>query len=161
MLFKFLFRDKKASEVMSMATLIEVILILIIVALMAMVIAREMANDRFEKRYLAQDMAMFIDALYASPTNLVVRYPQKTQDYSIKFEDSRVIVYRESEGIGMGESFFFTEDAKTKFEYKTIKPYIGDSQIIVGGDVENLPIIFTKSRTQIRPFSGIFVQDVK
>jgi len=143
--------NKKGSEEMSMATLIEVILILVITALMTLVISREISSDKFEKLYLSQDMAMFIDTIYASPNNLVVSYPQRTEEFSFDFDHSEVTVFKESEGTALGQKFSFTEESATIFEYKTLHPYASES----------VQVIFTKTFEKIIPFSGLFVRDIE
>ena len=135
--------DKKASEVMPLATVIEFILILIVVAMMATIISRETSSTKFEKRFLAQDIAMFIDTLYASPNDLVVRYPQDF-DYNIVFDMGKVTVYEES--VSDGEYFSFTEDPNIEFQYKT---------------VSDNTLIFIKTSTKITPLSGEFVEEIE
>ena len=154
-------KNKRGSEVLPMSTLIEFILLAIVVSLMILVIAKQSSSTRFEKTFLAKDIAMFVDSIYASPNNLVVKYPQKTHDFSFRFEKSKVIVFNKEESFTLEESFPFTEDTKIEFEYKVIPPeQENEGKVEVVGE-SNIPIIFRKSPTKITPFSGIFVEDTE
>ena len=148
--------NKKGSEILTVGTLTEVVLLTIVVALLYLVVAREISGTKFEKMYLAKDMAMFIDTLYASPNDIMVRYPQPTQDFAFKFEEGKVTVYIESEGTFLGRDHSFIEDPNIEFKYTTIKP--SDAQDL--GIEGNAPIIFSKTDTEIRPFLGIFTDDI-
>jgi hypothetical protein len=152
------FRGKRAQSELAVATLIDFIILFVIIGLMVILAQKEMLSTKYDKMFLARDNAMFIDAIYASPYKLVVKYPQRTYDYSFKFEDSKVIVYKESEALGMSESFPFTQEDKVVFSDKTITA--GSDDVDLGDDADN-PIIYIKTEDEIEPISGIFVEDIE
>jgi hypothetical protein len=152
-----LLKSKKGDDFLITATTVEFILILIIVGLIILIIAREQQSDKFEKRFLARDMGMFIDSLYASPNPVLVKYPQETKGYSYKMESGKVTVYKESQTIALGESYPFSEQTSILFVPKDIT--LTDKK--EEDSVDEILIIFKKSKTQIEPIPGIILGSEK
>ena len=93
----------------------------------------------FQKDCLSRDMAMLIDSIYISPSNIMAVYPAKEGGFTYNFKKNRVEVYEE-----MG------------FEsYKAIYPYTGDkintfiSREIKTKNKTGVDLIFAKSGNTI------------
>lgn len=77
----------------------------------------------FQKRFLAEDMSLLIDTLYAVPGNVYINYPQTTLWFGIQFSKNTVEVFEEeNEARGFRGRGDFIEDKRTKFQYGTYKP---------------------------------------
>jgi hypothetical protein len=146
---------KRGQGDLFLGTIIEYILLAVLVALMLMKIEQETSSHRFDKMFLSKDIGLFVDALYASPNDLVVKYPQKTYDYSFIFEDSKISVYWKKEGAILAESYPFTEDTHLKFRYKTIE---NKPESIQTESDSGVPIIFIKTKKEVTPFPGVLVE---
>lgn len=150
---------KKAQNLAS-STLIGFILLAIVVSLMLVKIQQESSPDKYDKKFLAQDTAMFIDTLYSSPNNIVVKYPQKTYDYSFNFKESKVIVSNEKYPAAV-ELFGFTEDYNTKF----IEKELDHNVVVVSAEGKesggSLPrsIIYLKTKKEVEPFEGLLIEN--
>jgi hypothetical protein len=153
---------KKGQIDLPVATLIEIIIVAVFVTLMFIRAAKEIDSHKFEKRYLAKDMSIFIDTLYASPNPLFIKYPQNTQDYSFVFKESKTIVLWQKESELLGESYYFSEDPNLEFGYKSIL-YNPEGSAIVeeGKEIQGIPILFQKTDKKIVPIQGILLQEKK
>lgn len=151
-------KNKRASEdVLSLTTVIEFILLLLVAGLIAMIIIRETNNDTFEKRFLAKDIAMFIDTLHASPNTILVRYPEDTFQYTYEFKKPKVTIYKENQK-ELSETFVFSMQKDIIFIDKKIAP-ADNVKIVDGSEDTNIPIIFIKTKRKIEPFSGLLVKE--
>lgn len=56
-------------------------------------ISETASNDLFERNYLARDLALVVDTIYASPGNVKVVYPTLSRGYTLEFTHNRVDVY--------------------------------------------------------------------
>ena len=131
-----LLSSRKAQTDLSVSTLIEMIMLVLVIGLMLAMAYKETTSTKYDKFFLSKDTAMFIDALHASPNTIIVKYPQKTKDYSFKIEDSKVKSYANSEFLVLGESFPYTSEKGIEIEQSE--------------DQENdTTIIFTKTKTKI------------
>jgi hypothetical protein len=148
-----LLKNKKGDDFLITATTVEFILIIIIVGLIILIIAREQQNDKFEKLFLAKDVGMFVDSLYASPNSVLVKYPQEAKGYSYKMESGKITVYKESQTLAYGESYPFSEQTSILFMPKdiTLTDQSGEDS------VDEIPIIFRKTKTKIVPIPGIII----
>lgn len=93
----------------------------------------------FEKNYLARDLALVVNTLYAAPGEVVYIYGEDTDKFIIDFtgnieEDyNKVSVYLEEES-NRNIFYLFAEDKNMPFQYK-----------ILSSGEEELEIIFHKS----------------
>ncbi|MBD3203998.1 hypothetical protein GF327_06870 [Candidatus Woesearchaeota archaeon] len=154
---------KKSHTDLTIGTLMGLLVLLFVVILMLFRGQKESLNTKFDKRFLSMDLSMFIDTIYSSPNDLIVKYPQKTYDYSYRFEKSRITVYKNKEGIKLGESFPFTEQKDIEFIYTTVDiNYAQDNnEITVGGDEgsDNIPLVFEKTKHALLPTSKIKTEE--
>ena len=74
----------------------------------------------FERDFLAKDIALLIDSIYASPSSLTLKYPQNTFWFDYKFEDNGVTV--SEKGLGKKSQSEFIRDNNLEFTEKTISP---------------------------------------
>jgi hypothetical protein len=142
--------NKRGSESLSVGTVVEFILLLIVVGLIAIYIVRLSSNDVFEKKFLAKDVALYVEGLYASPNKIIAKYPQDTHGYSYEFRDSSVFVYVSGP---IKESYPFTGQEGITFEYKTIVTPNAETE-----DGKSIPLIFEKNRLKIKPYGGILLE---
>ncbi len=116
-----LFKNKKAiiSDVLFFT--IDLVITVLVFFLLAKGIDNFTESLTFEKGFLARDIAMLTDAIYASPGNVVVDYPQNTFWFSFKFDTNQIQVFeKESDMIKQG--YYFMEDLNLDFDHKLIKP---------------------------------------
>jgi hypothetical protein len=152
---------KKASVKDLMRTIIGMIILLIVIALLFLKAYKEGQDTKYDKLFLAKDIAMFVDSIYASPNELVIKYPQNTYDYSYKFEESKITVFKKSESEILGQSYIFSEEKNIKFEYKTINTSTEESEdeLIINSEEGNVPLIFVKNSNEIIPTSKMHIED--
>lgn len=147
-------RSKKGDLELSTGTLVEIILLLIVCGLIILIIAKESSSYKFEKLFLSKDSAMFIDTLYASPSKIVVNYPQSSKAFYYIFEKNQVRTYHEKEIVDMAESYYFTEEHDIDFKYGTFEP------LKIVDDEFTTPLIFVKTRTKLTPQVALLTKDV-
>ncbi|MBW2978752.1 N-acetylmuramoyl-L-alanine amidase [Candidatus Woesearchaeota archaeon] len=79
----------------------------------------------FEKKFLAEDIALTIDSLLAARGNVVVYYQPQKQDYvpefNYYFKKNQVIVHEDEVPESSAGRFFFTSDPKIDFKEKRLK----------------------------------------
>ena len=68
----------------------------------------ESRGDKFVQNYLARDLALLTETLYASPGNLDLKYELSETNYKISFREGIVEVYHPEEKIRAG--FWYAED---------------------------------------------------
>ena len=80
-------------------------------------------NTLFQKKFLAKDMALLIDTLYAAPGNIYIDYPQNTLWFSARFSENKVEVFENQRKLinPIGEGSFL-EDRNVRFVYKEFIP---------------------------------------
>lgn len=102
--------------------LIDLIILVIVFFLMLWYVDQVVESTTFEKNFLARDSALLIDALYASPGNIAIDYPQNTFWFSFNFDKNKVEVYEAGSSSIRKPDSYFIEDKNIKFEHKEIKP---------------------------------------
>ena len=145
-----------------MGTVIGLVMLLLVIGLLLAAAYKESSSYKFDKRYLSQDVSLFIDALYTSPNEVVVRYPQRTYGYGIQFQPGRTKVYEPNEGVILAEEYPFTESAQLEFIYSHFEPNIGlfDDEIIIGDIPEQtVPLVFFRTSKQIVPSTAILREE--
>ncbi|MBI2576924.1 hypothetical protein HYV84_06930 [Candidatus Woesearchaeota archaeon] len=92
----------------------------------------QLDQTTFEKRYLANDIALLVDALYASPHPIVYSYPQQTFWFTYGFQKKGIIV-SENTLLASKAGATFTPDANAPFPEKDLVPEkpIADSNSII------------------------------
>ncbi len=98
----------------------------LVVALVVFLIAMryvdfQLDQTTFEKRYLANDIALLVDALHVSPYPLIYTYPQPTLWFTYDFKKNGIIVSDKGLLASKGASSF-TPDAKAPFPEKELVP---------------------------------------
>jgi N-acetyl-anhydromuramyl-L-alanine amidase AmpD len=138
-----------------MATLIEMVILLILSGLIILMINKADASDKFEKKYLAQDISMFIDAIYSSPNELIVRYPEDTIGYAFKFDETKTKVFKESEI--NSETFMFSSQRDIGLVKKVLYPNI---DIVDDKETKSIPLMFVLTKKSLTPTSGLLQKTV-
>ncbi|MBU0756454.1 MAG: hypothetical protein KKF44_00175 [Nanoarchaeota archaeon] len=138
----------KKAETSEQKTYVYIIgLVISIFAIVLMIqIVKDQYNDlSFEKEYLAKDIALLVDTIYASPNDMIVAYPQNKLSFSFRFEEGRVCVFDE-----FGEKCaYFSEDAETEFIYGELTPNVKiDDKLYT-------PLVFEKKENRIEPVSRL------
>ena len=86
--------DKKAEMSSWVMTFIIDLAIVAIITIILLVYVHDVATDtRFEKGFLARDIALLVNAVYASPYDLVLEYSSDRDDFVYDFNNYRVDVY--------------------------------------------------------------------
>ena len=116
-----LFKNKNAiiSDVLFFT--IDLVITVLVFFLLANGIDNFTESLAFEKGFLARDIAILTDTIYASPGNVVVDYPQNTFWFSFKFDANQIQVF-EKESDFIKHSYYFMEDLNLDFGHKIIKP---------------------------------------
>ncbi|MBN1501914.1 hypothetical protein JW930_00080 [Candidatus Woesearchaeota archaeon] len=153
---------------MTLWTLVDLFMLAVIVLAFLFQIWLISQSTLFERRFLARDMALLIDTVYASPNNLDIRYPQNTLWFSLLFENSKVSVTdKRKEDLPLSASYYFTEDTSINFVYKQLDPIamVQDefpSVIIQGGEgqIQDLfvPLVISRRNSYIEPQIKIAVE---
>jgi len=101
---------------MMLNVLIQIVIAALIFISIFIYIQNIYTNDSFEKRYLAKDLALAIEAIQTPQGNTVINYAKDTDSYSIVFKDNRVEVFSrqdqpEPPSFLRGISGFFTDNS--------------------------------------------------
>ncbi|MBN2421880.1 hypothetical protein JXB41_01520 [Candidatus Woesearchaeota archaeon] len=166
-----LFKNKKAEGTrLSLWTLIDLFVLLVIVIAFFFEIYTISKNTWFEKRFLAKDIAMMVDTVYASPADVVVVYPQNTLWFSFKFEKNKITVFdrlQEKKVSFSGITQYFTEDNKLEFVYKDLNPIVElnkNGEITIRDEELNknmfVPMVFKKSENKIEPVIALSIDNL-
>jgi hypothetical protein len=82
MLFKKRWDTKAQISDMAIRVIVDLIIILFITTVLLLYIMDSVNDKRFEKQFLARDISLLTDAVYASPYDLVVSYSSKNPEFS-------------------------------------------------------------------------------
>ncbi|MBT3463802.1 hypothetical protein HOD20_10175 [archaeon] len=114
--------SKKGQEDLTRQLLVDLIIILVLVIVLINAIGKYIDSSRFEAKFIAKDMAFMIDSIYASPSDITIRYPQKTEEFTYEFfDDGKVSVLKDGTYLA---TEYFTPQKGIKFINKTLKPQI-------------------------------------
>ena len=106
--------------------MIDLLLAIVIFLILASYVDRASEETTFEKNFLARDIALLIDALYASPGNVNLEYPQDTFWFTFEFNKNQVQVYDVTEiptpTLIDRAVYPYIEDSNLEFSYKIITP---------------------------------------
>lgn len=118
-----LLRNKKAMERESLWWFIDLFMLLMIIYLVFSHINRIGEQKTFQQRFLANDLALMVDTLYASPGNIYINYPQNTLWFGISFTKNKVEIFEnKKDPANLKESANFIEDNHIVFEHKLFAP---------------------------------------
>jgi len=92
-----LFLGKKAFSHDLFFDIFELFLVVVIVLALANFIADVADQTLFEKNYLARDVSILIDAIYAAPGDVAYLYDEKTTAYQFNIAKSKVTVNKDKE----------------------------------------------------------------
>ncbi len=137
--------DKKAQLPKSIFTLIDLFILAVMVFAFFYQIYLISASTWFEKRYLAKDIALSVDTLYASPYDITIAYPHETFSFSYRFSKNSVTVFDRLwddtlEATGITSSF--SEEKDVSFFYRDLVAPAGLSRV---------PLVFEKKEKTISP----------
>ncbi len=99
----------------------------------------------FEKNYIARDMALLVNTLYAAPGDVSYIYNEDTDKFKFVygFMPNKVEVYEKEEALQQNHPFYpFAENKKMMFDYGTIE-YKEDSRIRFSKDTDGITIAET------------------
>ncbi|MFC1704942.1 hypothetical protein ACFLZ6_01285 [Nanoarchaeota archaeon] len=116
------FSRKKGFLVEPLFWMIDLILIALVLYYSTKYIDTIAEKTTFEKNFLARDLGLLTDAVYVSPGNLVIDYPNSTLWFGFSFGENRVSVFESSDAMEHGKGkYSYMEEKGLEFE-KTISP---------------------------------------
>ena len=107
-------------------------------------------DDTFETNYLARDMAMYLDAVYAVPGDAQINYPENTLGFVVNVKENRVEFYDPiySEGpvpdLNKG-IYWFTSDTNYALFTSTLEP-----EQLKDGSLKSVKPVIVKDRVGVR-----------
>lgn len=129
---------------------IDIILFASLILMMIFVVNDIIKNTKFERKYMAKDIALAVNNLYASPNDLVFFYVETEFPFAVRFEKNKVMVIDPTTGEVTAEEHLFIEDTNIGFEYGLISPITTKR---FGTQIKYvLPLGFKKTSTSIIPF---------
>ena len=150
--------QKKAQTFETLWWLINFFLLAVILISMLLVISDLNSSTALERKYIAKDIALLVNNLYASPNNVLYYYPENEFPFGVKFEDSQVKVLGSIESDLVSKNYFFVEDSHIVFRDKEFGPFpIGEYS---GDETIFIPLGFRKFPDLIEPFSILSTADV-
>ena len=117
--------SKKAQTDDMMWWLIDIIFLAVIILSASVFIDKLGSETSFQKKFLANDMALLIDTLYAVPGNVYVDYPQNTMWFNVGIKNGVVEVYDKEDKDLQGESAYFVEETERPVGEKSFSPIEG------------------------------------
>ncbi|MBI4452422.1 hypothetical protein HY637_03260 [Candidatus Woesearchaeota archaeon] len=119
-----IFKCKKGMSDELFFTIFEVILVAIITVALYNFITDVSEKTIFEKNYLARDMALLINTLYAAPGEVSYAYNEDTTKFKLiyKFSPNKIEVYEKEEALQQNHPFYlFAENKNMEFGYGEIE----------------------------------------
>ena len=110
-------KSKKGQEDLTRQLLIDLIVILVLIVILINAIGKYIDSSRFEAKFIARDLALTIDSIYASPYDITLRYPQKTEAFTYEFsDDGKISIIKEGTYLA---TEYFTPQKGIRFINKT------------------------------------------
>jgi hypothetical protein len=101
----------------------DILILLVILSLIISYIGKVGENTTFQKRFIAKDMSLLIDTLYASPGNIYVEYPHTTLWFGISFKKNTLEVFEKpTESQKTKEIAHFLEDTNLRITKQVFSP---------------------------------------
>lgn len=116
-----IFNNKRGLEHELFFTVFEIILVAVIVFALLSFVNDVAKQTIFEKNYLARDLALLINTIYASPGEITYSYKENTNDFTFNFHDNKVEVYKDEES-EQKIFYLFAQNKKIPFGGKTLRP---------------------------------------
>jgi len=150
--------SKRAQSRQTIWWLINLFFVAIILLALALVLSKKSVSQSLEKKYFSKDVGLVINALYASPNNIVYAYTDNKFDFSADFSENTVTIYTDTPDELVAKKFNFIEDENIEFVYKTINNVqIEDA---TGQEKILLPLGFKKQKKRLEPFSVARTSDI-
>jgi len=121
-------KNKRGALVAPLFWLIDLILIILVLYFSTNFIDEVAEKTTFEMNFLARDLSLLVDSIYASPGNFMIDYPDTTFWFSFAFKDLSVKVFEGEEVIKkIRTQYPFMENQGLKLERiitpaRTLKP---------------------------------------
>jgi hypothetical protein len=115
-------------------------------------------NNMFERKYLAKDVALVMNNMYASPNTVLFVYTENQFDFDVRFQKNKVMAMKPKEGEVTGITYPFIEEDAMAVNYKKIK----SSVVQIGDEKQNflLALGFKKTPSRINPMAIINTEEV-
>lgn len=81
---------------------------------------KDIKGETLEKNYIARDIALVVDAIYAAPGDLEYAYSERSYKYVVEFSDGRVFVKKNAEDMNIGVYGFFDGGLKGSDKLKAV-----------------------------------------
>lgn len=95
----------------------ELVLAFVVVLALFNFVADVVEQTIFEKNYLARDLALFVNILYAAPGKVVYTYEEDARDFILNFTENRIAVYDAGQdGDEVNTFYLFAENKNRQFE---------------------------------------------
>jgi hypothetical protein len=131
-------------------------LAVVLIAMLAFVHASG-SQTSFERQYIAKDIALLANAIYASPNNIMYFYSENDFPYTISFTPG-IVKVAESGSLLTAKDGYFIEDEKIEMMHKLINPVkIRDGE---GNEKTIIALGFSKSDTRIELFTATRTGDI-
>ena len=131
-----LFDSKRGMDIDLWFNTFELLMVFVVGLVMLETINSEATASAYEKNYFARDHALMINAIYASPGDIVYNYPEKEYNFITDFSQGKVVIYGQQEFVETGTvNYPFAEDRNYDLNYNKIQP--------------NLKILYTKTKNVI------------
>jgi len=95
MFFKKRWNKKGVISDMVLKVILDLFVILFFATILILYIYDSANDTRFEKEFIARDLALLTDVIYSSPYDLIVSYSSDKPEFSYEFKNYRVDVYEE------------------------------------------------------------------
>lgn len=151
--------NSKKGDLMSQL-LMGLIIIMVVTFLLISVITKFIDNSRFEAEFISRDLSLLIDTIYASPNDITIRYPQKTESFSYEFSSDGKISIIKDELIFISK--YFSPSKDILFVNKTLHPVLDvkkeDGTTIFSFESKDkgfVPLKFSKKNNIIEPSQAV------
>ena len=117
---RLIFNNRKGIH-LEFFTVFELVLAAIVIISLIMFVEDVVRQTIFEKNFLARDIAILVNTLYASPGAVAYDYGEEIDEFVLWFEDNRISVYGKKEKREDVSTFYLFADRKNMpFPPKTI-----------------------------------------
>lgn len=110
-----IFHDKKGISHDLFFNVFELILAAIVILSLLNFVSDVAEQTIFKKNYLARDISLLVNTLYAAPVQVEYTYDEDLSDLVFEFSESRLSLYQEGGGEGVKIFYLFGEDKNVPF----------------------------------------------
>ena len=112
---RIIFKNRKGISHDLFFNVFELILAFIVILALLNFVSDVAEQTIFKKHYLARDISLLVNTLYAAPISADYTYDEDMKELILEFSENRISIYGEGEEEGVRPFYLFGEDKRAPF----------------------------------------------